>query len=48
VAALAGADEVLVSSTVRDLAAGSGIDFTDRGNRVLKGVPGEWRIYAVG
>ncbi len=48
VAALAGADEVLVSSTVRDLAAGSGIEFTDRGNQVLKGVPGEWRIYGAG
>jgi len=48
VAALALADEVLVSSTVRDLAAGSGIEFTDRGSQVLKGVPGEWRIYGVG
>lgn len=48
VAALAAADEVLVSSTVRDLAAGSGIEFTDRGSQVLKGVPGQWRIYGVG
>jgi pimeloyl-ACP methyl ester carboxylesterase/class 3 adenylate cyclase len=47
VAALAAADEVLVSSTVRDLAAGSEIAFTDMGSRVLKGVPGEWRIYGV-
>jgi pimeloyl-ACP methyl ester carboxylesterase/class 3 adenylate cyclase len=47
VAALAGAAEVLVSSTVRDLVAGSGIRFEDRGVHVLKGVPGEWRLYAV-
>ena len=40
--------EVLVSSTVRDLAAGSGLTFEDRGERQLKGVPGEWRVYAVG
>jgi peptide/nickel transport system substrate-binding protein len=40
--------EVLVSSTVRDLAAGSGLIFTDRGSRELKGVPGEWHVYAVG
>jgi class 3 adenylate cyclase len=45
--ALAGAGEVLVSSTVRDLVAGSGIDFEDRGTHELKGVPGEWRLYAV-
>lgn len=44
---LAGAGEVLVSSTVRDLAAGAGLRFEDRGLRQLKGVPGEWRIYAV-
>jgi class 3 adenylate cyclase len=48
VAALANASEVLVSSTVKDLVAGSGMDFSDRGLHVLKGVPGEWRIYAVG
>ena len=48
VAALAGADEILVSSTVRDLVVGSGIAFVDRGSRVLKGVPGRWRIYAAG
>jgi pimeloyl-ACP methyl ester carboxylesterase len=47
VAALAGAHEVLVSSTVKDLVAGSGLRFADRGNRSLKGVPGEWHIYAV-
>jgi class 3 adenylate cyclase len=47
VAALAGAGEVLVSSTVRDLVAGSGLRFDDRNNQSLKGVPGEWRIYAV-
>ena len=47
VAAVAGADEVLVSSTVKDLVAGSGIEFEDRGEHELKGVPGEWRLYAV-
>ncbi len=47
VAALAGAGEVLVSSTVKDLVAGSGIEFEDRGTHVLKGVPGEWRVFAV-
>jgi pimeloyl-ACP methyl ester carboxylesterase len=46
VAALAGAGEVLVSSTVRDLVAGSGIEFSDRGVHSLKGVPGEWHLYA--
>jgi class 3 adenylate cyclase len=46
VAALAGSDEILVSSTVRDLVVGSGIRFADRGSRVLKGVPGRWRLYA--
>jgi peptide/nickel transport system substrate-binding protein len=40
--------EVLVSSTVRDLATGSGLTFEDRGSRELKGVPGEWHVYAVG
>jgi class 3 adenylate cyclase len=48
VAALAGTGEVLVSSTVKDLVAGSGIEFEDRGTHKLKGVPGEWRLYAVG
>lgn len=47
IASLAGASEVLVSSTVKDLVAGSGLRFADRGSRSLKGVPGEWRIYAV-
>jgi pimeloyl-ACP methyl ester carboxylesterase len=47
VAALAGPGEVLVSGTVKDLVAGSGIGFTDRGMQVLKGVPGEWRVFAV-
>ena len=47
VASLAGAGEVLVSSTVKDLVAGSGISFEDRGVKTLKGVPGEWRLYAV-
>lgn len=47
VAALAGAGEVLVSSTVKDLVAGSGLCFADRGSQALKGVPGEWHIYAV-
>ncbi len=46
VAAAAGAGEVLVSSTVKDLVAGSGIRFADRGTHVLKGVPGEWRLFA--
>ena len=44
----AGAGEVLVSRTVVDLVAGSGIAFDDRGVHALKGVPGEWRLYAVG
>jgi class 3 adenylate cyclase len=47
VAALARAGEVLVSSTVKDLVAGSGIEFEERGTHELKGVPGEWRLYAV-
>ncbi len=47
VAALAGAGEVLVSSTVKDLVAGSGLRFADRGIQSLKGVPGEWHIFAV-
>jgi class 3 adenylate cyclase len=47
VAALADADEVLVSSTVKDLVVGSGMEFTDRGSHALKGVPGEWHLYAV-
>ena len=47
VASLAGPSEVLVSRTVTDLVAGSGIEFEDRGEHTLKGVPGEWRLYAV-
>ena len=47
IGALAGANEVLVSSTVKDLVVGSGISFSDRGARELKGVPDEWRIFAV-
>jgi pimeloyl-ACP methyl ester carboxylesterase len=46
VSALAGAGEVLASSTVRDLVVGSGIEFEDRGAHSLKGVPGEWRLVA--
>jgi len=46
VAALAGADETLVSGTVKDLVSGSGLRFEDRGTHALKGVPGEWRLYA--
>ena len=48
VAAAAGAGEVLVSSTVKDLVSGSGLAFVDRGVQPLPGVPGEWRLYAVG
>ena len=48
VAALAGAGEVLVSSTVRDLVAGSGLRFDPRGSRSLKGIPGEWQVFAAG
>jgi class 3 adenylate cyclase len=47
VASEAGPGEVLVSSTVRDLVAGSGIEFQERGTAALKGVPGEWRLFAV-
>jgi class 3 adenylate cyclase len=47
VAAEAQPGEVLVSSTVKDLVAGSGIQFRDHGAAALKGVPGEWRVYAV-
>jgi class 3 adenylate cyclase len=48
VSALAGAGDVFVSSTVKDLVAGSGIEFEDRGEHELKGVPGTWKLYAVG
>jgi class 3 adenylate cyclase len=47
VGALAGAGEVLVSSTVKDLVAGSGIAFSERGEHVLKGIPDQWRLFAV-
>jgi class 3 adenylate cyclase len=47
VASLAQAGEVLVSSTVKDLVAGSGIEFEDRGEQELKGVPGTWHLYSV-
>ena len=47
VAGQAAPGEVLVSSTVKDLVAGSGIAFEDRGAHTLKGVPGEWHLYAV-
>jgi class 3 adenylate cyclase/pimeloyl-ACP methyl ester carboxylesterase len=47
VAAEAAPGEVLVSSTVRDLVAGSGIEFDDRGEHTLKGVPEQWRLFAV-
>jgi class 3 adenylate cyclase len=47
VAAQAGPSEVLVSQTVKDLVAGSGLAFADRGEHELKGVPGRWRLFAV-
>jgi len=47
VMARAGPSEVLVSSTVRDLVVGSGLDFSDAGMEKLKGVSGEWRLLAV-
>jgi class 3 adenylate cyclase/pimeloyl-ACP methyl ester carboxylesterase len=47
VAAAAQGGEVLVSQTVKDLVAGSGVQFEERGERELKGVPGTWRLYAV-
>ena len=47
VSALAGPDEVLVSRTVKDLVAGSGIEFSDRGVHSLKGIPDTWQLYAV-
>jgi class 3 adenylate cyclase len=46
VASVAAPDEVLVSSTVRDLVAGSGLAFADRGRHTLKGVPGDWQLFA--
>ncbi len=47
VSAMAGPNDVLVSSTLRDLVIGSGLEFDDRGAHELKGVPGEWRLFAV-
>jgi class 3 adenylate cyclase/pimeloyl-ACP methyl ester carboxylesterase len=47
VSALAGPNEVLVSSTLRDLVIGSGLEFEDRDTHQLKGVPGEWRLFAL-
>ncbi len=46
IAAAANEGEVLVSRTVRDLVAGSGLGFEDRGERPLKGIPGTWQLYA--
>jgi class 3 adenylate cyclase len=45
IAALAGPGEAPISHTVKDLVAGSGLEFEDRGVHELKGVPGEWRVY---
>jgi class 3 adenylate cyclase len=45
VSSAAEASEVLVSSTVKDLVVGSAIDFADRGEHELKGVPGTWRLF---
>jgi len=47
VANLAGPDQILVSSTVKDLVAGSGVNFTESGTRTFAGLPGEWRLFAV-
>jgi class 3 adenylate cyclase len=47
VGASAGPGEVVVSGTVKDLVVGSGISFDDRGDHELRGVPGEWRLWAV-
>jgi class 3 adenylate cyclase len=48
ISALADADEVLVSSTLKDLVVGADIGFTERGEHELKGVPGRWRLYVAG
>jgi class 3 adenylate cyclase len=48
VAALAGPGEIVVSSTVKELVVGSDLEFTDHGEHELRGVPGSWRIYALG
>jgi class 3 adenylate cyclase len=47
IAGLAQTGEVLVSATVKDLVAGSALHFNDRGVHSLKGVPGDWRLFAV-
>ena len=47
VASLAGSGEIVLTSTVRDLATGSGLPFADRGTHSLKGVPREWQVFAV-
>jgi len=47
IAAIAGPGEVLVSSTVKDLTAGSGLAFQDAGEHGLKGIPGPWHIFRV-
>ena len=47
IGALGGPGEVLASSTVKDLVVGSGIEFAERGSHSLKGVPGEWKLFAV-
>lgn len=47
IGALARGGEVLVSSTVKDLVVGSELRFTNRGAHALRGVPGEWRVYAL-
>ena len=47
VAAIAEPNEVMVSRTVTDLVAGSGLSFVDRGTHTLKGVPDEWRLFAL-
>jgi class 3 adenylate cyclase len=46
ISALAGPSEIYVSRTVKDLVAGSGIEFDDRGTHRLKGVPDEWQVFA--
>lgn len=47
IVALALPGEVLVSSTVKDLVAGSGLRFKERGTHILRGVPGEWQLFVV-
>jgi len=45
---MAGPSEILISQTVKDLVAGSGLAFEDSGEHELKGVPGRWHVYRVG